>query len=146
MLIDGRRGAAGDEPSAIGKHVRRWVIIVIVVTNEPSERKQSCRTDQVGPDGRDVVSLDLRALIRLPNRAAGDRVGYAGIGIIVGVGCLKPGTAIAKVHMDRVRTCRLKVDSVEQILFIAFVVDGVKFGRIQESAGVPSTCSDELSP
>ena len=64
------------------------------MTKESAEREESCGAKQAGPYRRDVVGLDLRTLVSLPERFTFDSVGAPEIEVIVGVGCLKPGAAI----------------------------------------------------
>src|ERR1700730_6319009 len=113
------------------------------MTYESSEGKERGRADQTGPYGRDVISLDQRALIRLRQRIA---AGVGHIQVVIRIRCLEPGAAVAEVHVNRVSARNLVVHTIKQILLIALVVERVQFRRIQESAGVQSACGDEIPP
>ncbi len=48
--------------------------------------------------------------------------------------------------MNGIRAACLVIHAVEQIFLIAPIVDGLKFGGIEEAAGVQAVGGDEISP
>ena len=60
--------------------------------------------------------------------------------------CLEPASTVAEVQMNRVGGGELIVHAVEQVLFIALVVEHGEFWRVEEAASVQAAYGDEVSP
>ena len=66
--------------------------------------------------------------------------------VVVGVGRLKPGAAVVEVEMDGVGRREAVVDAVEEVLFVALVVEDGELRRIEKAAGVQAVGLDEVAP
>ena len=137
----------------IGEGVFAGIVVEGVVAIEVAGVEDGGGAEDMGVAGRDVEGLDLGALI---GRTHGETVGtdsdtcgvlrpLGGVLGVVGVGGLEPGTGVAKVKADRVGAGDLIVDAVEEVFFVALVVDGLVLGRVEETAGVHSVDGDEVA-
>ena len=66
--------------------------------------------------------------------------------VVVGVGRLEPGAAVVEVEMDGVGRWKAVVDAVEEVLFVALVVEDGELRRIEEAAGIEAVDLDEVAP
>src|SRR5215472_16887835 len=112
----------------------------------------------MGPGGRNVKGLDLRALICLAQQSTVQRV--EGLGgriadepcaagmelLIKSIGILKPRTGVAKIEVKGIGLPWLVIHPVEQVCFITPVVQDRKFRRVEKSARVQGTGGQEVPP
>src|ERR1700733_857103 len=103
------------------------------------------------PRRGDIERTNLRALIcradeRRIRRSEQVTFGDACIEVVECVGSLEPRTRESKIEVHRVRLRKLKIQTIEQVLFISLVVHHDEFRWVQEPAAVQSGCGDEISP
>src|SRR6202521_2058482 len=72
LLIERRRGTAGNESGAVRKRVSARVVVKAILTDEPAEGEQRRGAEQAGTHRRDVKRLDLSTLILRGKWRAGE--------------------------------------------------------------------------
>src|SRR5258708_29344827 len=103
--------------------------------------------------GSNVVSLDLRALIRISNVpkdwiAACTSTHHIHMvqDVVEGVRSLKPRPRVVEIQMNRIVGCKGTVDAIKEVDLVTFVMEDGKLGTIKEPAGVQTIDFDEVSP
>ena len=101
---------------------------------EKSDIEQCAGAEQVSPGRREIVGLDLCALI------------LAGRYCIKRVRILEPGTRIAAIQMNGIGTSKLQVHAVEYVLLVTLGVDDLEFRRIEKTARIQAIRRNEIAP
>ena len=108
--------------------------------------------------GRNVVGADLGALIGVAHvDKGGVGAGAAtdsraavfhvlNVQVVEGVGVLEPGAAVVEVEMHGVGLRKAVIDTVEEILLVALVVEDGELRRIEKASGVQGVGFDEVAP
>ena len=120
----------------------RYVIERVFADKGPEVEDRSF-TGQEGVGRRNVERFDLGPLVCSSNGVAElieDRRR------VEGVGSLEPGACVLQVGMDGVRRIELIIDAIEDVLFVALIVKGLKLRSIEEAAGIQSADRDEVAP
>src|ERR1700685_2215935 len=65
---------------------------------------------------------------------------------IVRIGSLEPGAGKAQIEIDGVHVGKLEIHPIENVLFVAVIVENLELRAIQEAAGVQAIGGDEVSP
>ena len=96
--------------------------------------------------------LDLGALVGVAD-VAEDGVGAGAaaddvlnVEVVEGVGGLEPGAAVVEVEVNGVGGGEGVVDAVEDVLFVALVVEDGELGGIEKAAGVEAVDLNEVAP
>src|SRR5580698_6526103 len=123
-----------------------------VLADERGEVEDRVCADDAGVSGGDVEGLDLRTLVGVAD-VGEDRIGSVAsaddvlnVQIVVGVRGLEPGTAVVEVQVHGVDAGEVVVDAVEEVLFVALVMEDDELGRIEEAAGVEAVELEEVAP
>src|SRR4029077_14388610 len=74
-----------------------------------------------------------------------DGVRQAQVEIVDGIGCLEPRARVLEVYVNGIRAGKHIVEAIKEILFVASIMDSMKFGGIQKSAGIQPIGGDEIS-
>src|SRR2546426_5747256 len=118
----------------VRKRICARVIVEQVVPREKPDIEQRAGAEQVSPGRREIVRLDLCALI------------LAGRHCIKRVRILEPGTRIAAVQMNRIGTTKLQIHAVEHVLLITLGMNDLEFRWIEETARIQAVRRDEIAP
>src|SRR5689334_23696218 len=97
----------------------------------------------MGEVGGNVICLDLGSLVR---RADGVSVLIVDVRRVIGVWRLKPRARVLQVSVKRICRIELVVDAIEDVLLVAFVVQRLELGAVEEAAGVETADGDEVAP
>ncbi len=139
----------------IGERIAAGIVVVLIAADESAEREDGIGIDQPRPRRRDVEGLDLRALVGWTNQIAigieaavvhGQSVPRRREFGVVGIGGLEPRPGESEIQVNGVRRGDLKVDAIEQVLFIAFVMEDGELRRIEKAAAIQSVRGDEVAP
>ena len=138
--------------SLVGEGIVAWIVVVIVAADIRPEVEDRGVTDRVRISRRDVEGADLRTLIgiadvaedRICARSVADHVLH--IQIVVGVRCLKPRATVVQVEVNGIHRCKLAIDAVEDVKFVAFVVKDHELRWIEKTACVKTIDLNKVAP
>ena len=136
----------------IGKRVATRVVVVGVPADVAAEVEDRVVADHARIGWRDIEGHDFGSLIGIADIAKyGIAAGAAtddirDIQVVIRIGCLEPGTRVVEIDMNRIDFREVVVDPVEDIFFVAFVMEDHELGRIEKSSGVQSIGLDEVPP
>ena len=85
----------------------------------------------------------------MPNVGVGDSAAsedVADVHVVVGVGSLEPGAAVVEIEVNGIDGSEAEVDAVEEVFFVALVVEDGELGWIKEAAGVDAIQFEEVAP
>ena len=85
----------------ISERVWAWVIVVSVPPNESAQAEYRSRTEESGPRGRDVESLNLRALVGCRKRIA-EGVGLTDMQVVERIRILEPRSRESQIQVNGV--------------------------------------------
>jgi hypothetical protein len=144
----GERALLGDGLLLLGgsvvcQRIGAGVVVVGIAAKVDAEVGDGAVGEGASPTGGEVDGCDLGALVAVTD-GVGVLIGDAEVLVIVGR--LEPGTCVLRVEVERVPGSGLQVDAVEEVGFVALVMEDGELGRIEKAAGVKAVGGDEVAP
>src|SRR5277367_3930484 len=139
----------------VGEWIVAAVVVELVAADKPAEREHCRGVDQVRKRRRDVVGSDLGTLIRGPNRNS-VRTKTAVINHhaeprrgelpVKRIRRLEPGAGVKQIKVQGVCGIELIIHAVEDVFFVALVVQYGVFRTVEKPAAVQTVDGNEVSP
>ena len=135
----------------ICKRIFARVVVVLVASREGAQREYRIVVEGVeSVVGATLVGANSRALVGRADGLARERTpfrnGDTSIQVIERVRRLKPRARIAQVQVECIGFRYLKVQSIENVLLIPFIVHYGEFRAVKEAAAIQSVHGDKIPP